>query len=120
MVLPRLCAHCRYVKRFIYTASIEDAERQKMRTYRRMHSRRVRLLSRRTPRLTEYSVTDDRELLIAAMAREAAHHHQCALATARRQIRSLVAAVRAEYRAAGCPTVTTIRASVTLCSRARA
>jgi len=68
-----------------------------------MRSRRVRPLSRRTPRSTEHSVTDDLELLIAAMAREAAHHHRCSLATARRHIRGLVARAREEYRAAGAP-----------------
>ena len=60
----------------------------------------------RTPLTTsfkEYRVTDDLELLIAAMAREAAHHHHCSLATATRQIRSLAAAARTEYRAAGAP-----------------
>jgi hypothetical protein len=51
----------------------------------------------------EHRVTDDLELLIAAMARETAHHHQCSLATAIRQIRSLVAQAREEYRAAGAP-----------------
>ena len=51
----------------------------------------------------ERIVTDDLELLIAAMARHRAHHHQCSLATATRQIRDLVAAARAEYRAAGAP-----------------
>jgi hypothetical protein len=48
-------------------------------------------------------VTDDLELLIAAMARHQAHHHQCSLATATRQIRGLVTEARAEYRAAGAP-----------------
>ena len=48
-------------------------------------------------------MTDDLELLIAAMAREVAHHHHCSLAAARRQIRSLVAEAREEYRAAGAP-----------------
>ena len=60
----------------------------------------------RTPLTTsfkEYRVTDDLELLIAAMARHQAHHHQCSLATATRQIRSLAAEARAEYRAAGAP-----------------
>jgi hypothetical protein len=52
---------------------------------------------------TEHSVTDDIELLIAAMAREEAHHNQCSLAAATRQIRGLVAAAREEYRAAGAP-----------------
>ena len=42
-------------------------------------------------------MTDDLELLIAAMAR----HHQCSLATATRQIRRLVAEAREEYCAAG-------------------
>jgi hypothetical protein len=51
----------------------------------------------------EHSVTDDLELLIAAMALHQAHHHHCSLATATRQIRDLVAAARAEYRAAGAP-----------------
>ena len=72
-------------------------------SYIRMRSRRLRPLSRRTPRPTEYSVTDDRERLIAAMARHQAHHHQCSLVTATRQIRDLVAEARAEYRAAGAP-----------------
>jgi len=48
-------------------------------------------------------VTDDLELLIEAMAREVAHRYQCSLATATRQIRSLVAEAHAEYRAAGVP-----------------
>jgi hypothetical protein len=64
-----------------------------------MRSWRVRPLSRRTPRPTEHSVTDDLELLIAAMAR----HHQCSLATATRQIRGPVAEARQEYRAVGAP-----------------
>jgi len=51
----------------------------------------------------ERIVTDDLELLIAEMARHQAHHHQCSLATATRQIRDLVAAARAEYRTAGAP-----------------
>jgi len=46
-----------------------------------------------------YRVTDDRERLIAAMAR----HQQWSLAAATRQIRDLVAAARAEYRAARAP-----------------
>ena len=45
-------------------------------------------------------MSDDLELLIMAMARHQAHHHQCSLATATRQIRSLAAAARTEYRAA--------------------
>jgi hypothetical protein len=48
-------------------------------------------------------VIDDLELLIAGMAREAAHHHQCSLAAATRQIRSRSAQAREEYRAAGAP-----------------
>jgi hypothetical protein len=48
-------------------------------------------------------VTHDLELLIAAMAREAAHRHQCSLAAATRQIRDLVVEARAEYRASGAP-----------------
>lgn len=48
-------------------------------------------------------MTDDLELLIAAMARHQAHHHHCSLAAATRQIRDLVAEARAEYRAAGAP-----------------
>jgi hypothetical protein len=52
---------------------------------------------------TEHNVTDDLELLIAAMARHQARHHQCSLATATRQIRGLVAQAREEYRAAGAP-----------------
>jgi hypothetical protein len=52
---------------------------------------------------TEDSVTDDRELLIAAIAREAAHYHHCSLAVAMRQMRDLVGETRAEYRAAGAP-----------------
>jgi hypothetical protein len=51
----------------------------------------------------EHRVNDDLELLIAAMARHQAHHHQCSLAAATRQIRDLAAAARAEYRAAGAP-----------------
>jgi hypothetical protein len=54
-------------------------------------------------RFMEQCVTDDLELLIAAMAREAAHHHRCSLAAARRQIRGLVDRARKEYRAAGTP-----------------
>jgi len=41
------------------------------------------------------------QILIAEMARHQAHHHQCSLAAATRQIRALVAEARAEYRAAG-------------------
>jgi len=52
---------------------------------------------------TEHNVTDDLELLIAAMARQVAHHHQCSLAAARCQIRSLVDRAREEYHAAGAP-----------------
>jgi hypothetical protein len=48
-------------------------------------------------------MTDDLELLIAAMARHQAHNHQCSFAVATRQIRDLVAEARAEYRAAGVP-----------------
>jgi hypothetical protein len=48
-------------------------------------------------------MTDDLELLIAAMARHQAHHHQCSLATATRQIRGLSAEAREEYRAVGAP-----------------
>jgi len=51
----------------------------------------------------EHRVTDDLELLIAAMERHQAHHHQCSLAAARCQIRSLSAEAREEYRAAGAP-----------------
>jgi len=68
-----------------------------------MHSRRERPLSRRSLRPTEHSVTDDLELLIAAMARHQAHRHYSSLAAATRQIRDLVAEARAEYRAAGAP-----------------
>jgi len=50
--------------------------------------------------LLELCVTDDLEHLIVEMAREQAHHHHCSLAKATRQIRSLVAKVREEYRAA--------------------
>jgi hypothetical protein len=49
----------------------------------------------------ELSVTDDLEILIAAMARHQAHRHRCSLAAATRQIRALVAAAREEYCAAG-------------------
>ncbi len=48
-------------------------------------------------------MTDDLELLITAIARHQAHHHHCSLDTATRQIRSLIAEARAEYRAAGAP-----------------
>jgi hypothetical protein len=48
-------------------------------------------------------VTDDLELLIMVMAREAAHHHQCSLATATRHIRDLVVEAHAEYRVVGAP-----------------
>lgn len=51
----------------------------------------------------ERTVTDDLEQLIDAMARHQAQHHGCSLATATRQIRSLVAEARAEYRAEGAP-----------------
>jgi hypothetical protein len=51
----------------------------------------------------EHRVTDDRERLITAMARHQAYHYHCSLATATRQIRSLVAVARAEYNAAGAP-----------------
>ena len=53
--------------------------------------------------LMEQSVTDDLEILIAEMARHQAHHHHCSLAEATRQIRTLVAEAREEYRAAGVP-----------------
>jgi len=56
-----------------------------------------------TTSFKEHSVTDDLELLIAAMARHQAHHHHCSRAAATRQIRGLVAEARAEYRAAGAP-----------------
>jgi hypothetical protein len=49
----------------------------------------------------EQNVTDDLEILIAEMARHQARRYQCSLATATRQIRSLVAEAREEYRAAG-------------------
>ena len=48
-------------------------------------------------------MTDDLEAHIVAMARHQAQHHQCSLAAATLQIRSLVAEARAEYRAAGAP-----------------
>ena len=44
--------------------------------------------------LLKYTMTDDLELLIAEMAREKAHHHQCSLAEATRQIRGLVTGPR--------------------------
>jgi hypothetical protein len=65
-------------------------------------------------------VTEDRELLITAIARHQAHHHHCSLHTATCQIRNLVAKARAEHHCAGSPTATTIAASVVGCSRARA
>jgi hypothetical protein len=46
-------------------------------------------------------VTDDLELLISEMARHQASHRQCSLTVATRQIRTLVAEAREEYRAAG-------------------
>jgi hypothetical protein len=58
---------------------------------------------RHMQRLLEHTVTDDLELLIAEMAREKAHHHQCSLAEATRQIRALLAQAREEYCAAGAP-----------------
>ena len=58
---------------------------------------------RRSPRPTQSSVTDNRAMLIAAMARHQAHQHHCSLAAATRQIRALVAEARAEYRAAEAP-----------------
>jgi hypothetical protein len=54
-------------------------------------------------RLLEHTVTDDLELLIAEMARHQAHHHNCSLAEATRQIRALVSEAREEYRTAGAP-----------------
>jgi hypothetical protein len=48
-------------------------------------------------------VSDDRELLIAAMVRQVAHHHHCSLATVRCQIRGRSAEARAEYHDAGAP-----------------
>jgi hypothetical protein len=51
----------------------------------------------------EHRVTDDLELLITAMARHQAHYHHCSLATATRQIRTLFAEARMEYRFAGAP-----------------
>lgn len=48
-------------------------------------------------------MTDDLEVLIAAMARHQAHRQQCSLAAATRQIRRMVAQAREEYRAAGAP-----------------
>jgi hypothetical protein len=48
-------------------------------------------------------VTDDLELLISEMAQHQAHHHQCSLAEATRQIRTLVAEAHQEYRAAPSP-----------------
>jgi hypothetical protein len=54
-------------------------------------------------RLLEHSVTDDPERLIAVVARAKAHRHHCSLAAATRQIRTLVAEAREEYRAAGAP-----------------
>ena len=48
-------------------------------------------------------VTDDLELLITEMARHQAHRHHCSLAAATRQISTLVAEAREEYRAAGVP-----------------
>ena len=53
--------------------------------------------------LLKYTITDDLELLISEMAQHQAHHHQCSLAAATRQIRGLVAEARQEYRAAGAP-----------------
>jgi hypothetical protein len=53
--------------------------------------------------LTGQCMTDDLEILIAEMARHQAHHHQCSLAEATRQIRALVAEAREEYSAAGAP-----------------
>jgi hypothetical protein len=58
---------------------------------------------RHMQRLLEHNVTDDLELLIAEMARHQAHHHQCSLDEATRQIRTLVAEAREEYRAGGAP-----------------
>ena len=49
------------------------------------------------------SVTDDLELLIAEVALHQAHHYQCSLAVATRQIRGLVDRAREEYRARGAP-----------------
>jgi hypothetical protein len=42
----------------------------------------------------EHTVIDDLEHLIVEMAREEAHHHQCSLAEATRQIRALLAEAR--------------------------
>jgi hypothetical protein len=68
-----------------------------------MRSRRAAVIPTLTASPAEHRMTDDLEILIAAMAREAAHHHQCSLATATRQIRGLVAQAREEYRAAISP-----------------
>jgi hypothetical protein len=46
----------------------------------------------------KHNITDDPELLIAAVARQVAHHHQCSLAAATRQIRSLSAEARERRR----------------------
>jgi hypothetical protein len=67
-----------------------------------MRGQLERLLVSGTLHPLEHCVTDDLELLIAEMARHQAHHHQCSLAEATRQIRALVAA-REEYRAADAP-----------------
>ena len=48
---------------------------------------------------TEHSVTDNLERLSAEMVREAAHHHRWSQATAKRQIRALLAAACEEHSA---------------------
>ena len=58
---------------------------------------------RRMPCSTGECVSGDLELLITEMARHQAHHYQCSLAAATRQIRDLMAEARAEYRARGAP-----------------
>jgi hypothetical protein len=54
-------------------------------------------------RLLEHSVTDNLEVLIAAMARHQTHRHQCSLAAATRQICSLVVEALEKYRGASAP-----------------
>jgi hypothetical protein len=67
--------------------------------YRGCEPARAVVIAARALSSTEHRVTDDLELLITAMACHQAHHHQCSLAAATRQIRALVAESRAEYRA---------------------
>jgi hypothetical protein len=79
------------VRRAAPTETIRDMRDDLHILYIRMRSPLVRSSSQRTQCPTEHDVIDDLELLIAALAREKAHHHHCSLAAATRQIRGLCA-----------------------------